>query len=72
MDGAPPLPAQQGQAVYRQSSAPLVPRPHAAVARFFDGYDLVESGLVWLADWRPDGEPRSAVSHGYGGVGIRR
>ncbi|MEU5530123.1 SAM-dependent methyltransferase [Micromonospora chersina] len=72
MDGAPPLPAQQGTAVYQRSSAPLVPRTHAAALRFFDGYDLVEPGLVWLADWRPDGEPRSAVSHGYGGVGLRR
>lgn len=72
MDGAPPVPAQQGQAVYRQSSAPLVPRTHAATARFFDGYDLVEPGLVRLAEWRPDGEPQPGVSHGYGGVGIRR
>ena len=72
LDGAPPLPAQQGTAVYQRSSAPLVPRTHAAALRFFDGYDLVEPGLVWLADWRPDGEPHSAVSHGYGGVGLRR
>lgn len=71
-DGAPPLPAQQGKAVYRSSSAPLVPRPHAAIARFFDGYDLVDPGLVLLADWRPDGEPQTGVSHGYGGVGVRR
>lgn len=71
-DGAPPVSAQEGQQVYQRSSAPIVPRPHAATARFFDGYDLVEPGLVWLADWRPDGEPRAGVSHGYGGVGIRR
>ncbi|MFC4149018.1 SAM-dependent methyltransferase [Micromonospora mangrovi] len=72
MDGAPPIGAAQGQAVYRRSSAPLIPRPHAEVLRFFDGYDLVEPGLVRLAEWRPDGEPRTGVSHGYGGVGIRR
>lgn len=71
-DGAPPLPAQAGQAVYQRSSAPLVPRTHADVLRFLDGYDLVEPGLVRVAEWRPDGEPRTGVSHGYGGVGVRR
>lgn len=71
MDGAPPIPSQQGREVYRRSSAPIVPRTHTATARFFDGYELVEPGLAWLADWRPDGEPNAAVSHGYGGVGVR-
>ncbi|SCE84299.1 SAM-dependent methyltransferase [Micromonospora mirobrigensis] len=72
MDGAPATAARQGQAVYRRSSAPLVPRSYAEVERFFDGYDLVEPGLVRLAQWRPDGEPQAGVSHGYGGVGVRR
>lgn len=76
LDGAPPLPAQQGRAVYQQSSAPLMPRRHADISRFFDGYDLIEPGLVWLADWRPEMSPeggaQTGVSHGYGGVGIRR
>ncbi|WP_405102332.1 SAM-dependent methyltransferase [Micromonospora sp. NBC_01412] len=71
-DGAPPLPAQRGRAVYQRSTAPLVPRSRADILRFFDGYDLVEPGLAWLADWRPDGEPQDGVSHGYGGVGVRR
>ncbi|WP_436837852.1 SAM-dependent methyltransferase [Micromonospora rifamycinica] len=72
LDGAPPLPVQQGQAVYQRSSAPLLPRPHAEVLRFLDGYDLVEPGLVRVADWRPDGEPQERVSHGYAGMGLRR
>ncbi|MEV0939219.1 SAM-dependent methyltransferase [Micromonospora wenchangensis] len=71
-DGAPPLPTQQGRAVYQRSSAPLVPRPHADVLRFFDGYDLVDPGLVRVAEWRPDGEPRERISHGYAGMGLRR
>jgi hypothetical protein len=29
-------------------------RPRAEIERFFDGYDLVEPGLVWLPEWRPD------------------
>ncbi|MGC4807929.1 SAM-dependent methyltransferase [Micromonospora sp. DT233] len=72
LDGAPPMPAQQGRAVYQRSSAPLTPRTRAEILRFFDGYDLAEPGLAWLADWRPDGEPRDRVSHGFGGVGVRR
>ncbi|WP_431873888.1 SAM-dependent methyltransferase [Micromonospora marina] len=72
LDGLPALPTEQGTAIYRRSSSPLVPRSRDEVARFLDGYEPVEPGLVKVADWRPDGEPRAAVSHGYGGVGVRR
>ncbi|MFI9642640.1 SAM-dependent methyltransferase [Micromonospora sp. NPDC051925] len=72
LDDAPPLPAQQGQAVYQRSSAPLVPRTYADVLRFFDGYDLLDPGLVRSAEWRPDGEPQERVSHSYAGMGLRR
>ena len=72
LDGLPTLPTEQGTAIYRRSSSPLVPRTRDQVARFLDGYELVEPGLVKVADWRPDGEPQAAVSHGYGGVGVRR
>jgi hypothetical protein len=33
----------------------LVPRARDEVARFFDGLELVEPGLVYIEDWRPDG-----------------
>lgn len=33
---------------------PLIPRNHADVARFFDGLELVDPGLVPLQLWRPD------------------
>ena len=32
-------------------------RSRAEIARFFDGFRLVEPGLVLLADWRPDVPP---------------
>jgi hypothetical protein len=32
----------------------LVPRTRDEVARFFDGLELVEPGLVYIEDWRPD------------------
>ncbi|WP_405428358.1 SAM-dependent methyltransferase [Micromonospora sp. NBC_00617] len=72
LDGVPPEVAERGQAVYRASSAPLVPRTHAETLRFFDGYDLVEPGLVETTRWRPDSEPEAGDSHGYAGVGVRR
>jgi hypothetical protein len=35
-------------------STPLISRPRADVARFFDAFTLVEPGLVAPAQWRPD------------------
>jgi len=60
--------------VYDRASAPLVLRPRAAIERFFDGFDLVEPGLVQPAAWRPDqGGPVSPSAGGfYSGVGRRR
>ncbi|MEV7329736.1 SAM-dependent methyltransferase [Micromonospora sp. NPDC093244] len=72
LDGIPAELAERGQAIYRNSSAPLVPRTHAETLRFFTGYDLVEPGLVETTRWRPDGEPELIDSHGYAGVGVRR
>ncbi|MEV4654804.1 SAM-dependent methyltransferase [Micromonospora sp. NPDC049301] len=72
LDGIPPELAERGQAVYRNSSAPLVPRTHAETLRFFAGYDLVDPGLVETTRWRPDGEAEAVDSHGYAGVGILR
>jgi SAM-dependent methyltransferase len=70
LDGVDAAPAAAGTAVYRRSTAPIVPRPHTDVLRLFAGYELLDPGLVRLDQWRPDpGEAQ--VSHGYGGVGIR-
>jgi hypothetical protein len=43
------------QKEYRQqTTTPLVPRKKSDVAGFFDGFEMVEPGLVWLNTWRPD------------------
>jgi len=56
--------------VYRQASAPLVLRTREAIERFFDGFDLIEPGLVQPAAWRPDPGPVSPSAGGfYSGVG---
>jgi S-adenosyl methyltransferase len=46
------------------------PRPLAEVARFFDGLELLEPGVVSVSDWRPGPGPRPtpAEATGYGAV----
>jgi S-adenosyl methyltransferase len=41
---------------YDNANTPLIMRSHAEVARFFDGFDLVDPGVVFLSQWRPTGE----------------
>jgi hypothetical protein len=51
--------------VYRQASAQLHVRSQAEIQRFFDGFELLDPGVVWMTEWRPDpgvppsGQPRS-------------
>jgi hypothetical protein len=48
-------------------------RSHSDVARFFEGLDLVESGVVPVDQWRPDGTPSGVgwTIPFYGGMGRR-
>lgn len=63
----------QAEAIYDGATAPLVLRSHARISGFFDGFDLIEPGLVQVPLWRPDGKPlraRELAKIGiYGGVG---
>jgi hypothetical protein len=43
-------------------------RSHADVARFFDGLDLVEPGLVLVDRWRPDPDQATTDTPFHGGV----
>jgi len=38
----------------RQTTTPLTPRKKSDVARLFAGLELVEPGLTWLNQWRPE------------------
>ena len=41
--------------VYRQRTAtPAKPRTRQQIAQFFDGLDLVDPGIAWAPEWRPD------------------
>jgi O-methyltransferase involved in polyketide biosynthesis len=59
--------------VYRNASAQMHVRSRKEIERFFDGFEIIDPGVVWMADWRPDpgtwpaGRPDSL----YGGVGRR-
>jgi hypothetical protein len=59
--------------VYRRASSQLHVRPLADVRRFFDGFELVEPGLVWIAEWRPEPgtAPTGRAQSMRGGVGRR-
>ncbi|MER6951116.1 SAM-dependent methyltransferase [Nonomuraea sp. NPDC000554] len=71
IDAKPEL-TPQALEVYNQATAGLSLRTHAQISRFFDGYELVEPGLTFPKDWRPDSWPRpegGKPSVGYAGVG---
>jgi hypothetical protein len=57
--------------VYRQASSQLHVRPLANVRRFFDGFEIVEPGLVWITAWRPEPgtAPTGRTQSMRGGVG---
>ncbi|GAA1225018.1 SAM-dependent methyltransferase [Kitasatospora nipponensis] len=47
----------RGPAIYRAASAQLTLRGKDEVARFVEGLELLEPGLVTAAQWRPDQPP---------------
>jgi SAM-dependent methyltransferase len=56
-------------------TTPLVPRSRQEILRFFDGFDLVEPGLVFPTLWRPaasEAEPDPGAEWMYAGVGRKR
>jgi len=72
-DFHPPGAVGQAIDVYKNATAPFVPRGFDQVAAFFDGFDLAEPGLVQAPLWRPDGRrprPKDLAKIGiYAGVG---
>jgi S-adenosyl methyltransferase len=67
-------PASMEQVVQaaRQGHMTLVPRDRAACARFFEGWEMVEPGLVPVMSWRPDGEPPADPESAYYWAGVAR
>jgi S-adenosyl methyltransferase len=73
LDGRSPQVVEAVEKLYSRTSAPGRPRDHASIAAFFDGFELLDPGLVYLPLWRPgdDDVPFAdpAQSWGYAGVG---
>ncbi len=55
--------------VYKNATATLNLRPRKQVLGFFEGFDLVEPGLVTIAEWRPEPDAEITRFGIYGGVG---
>ncbi|WP_406313166.1 SAM-dependent methyltransferase [Streptosporangium sp. NBC_01639] len=49
--------ADRGTKVYERANSPLVLRTRQEILDLFDGFELLDPGLVWLPEWRPDGVP---------------
>jgi S-adenosyl methyltransferase len=67
--------AQAAEKVYNRSVATRAHvRSRAEIMRFFDGFDLVDPGLVYIPAWRPDspGDLPSDPSKFWGLVGVAR
>lgn len=70
-----PLPEERAAGavdVYKDIRNPLIMRSRDEIARFFEGYDMVEPGLVPMPIWRPDTAPEDEDPYsfsGFAGVG---
>ncbi|MEU3597113.1 SAM-dependent methyltransferase [Streptomyces sp. NPDC006798] len=73
-DGVPVSQEQTDGAlgVYRDIRSPLTLRSQEHIARFFEGYEMVEPGLVFTPRWRPDAPAEQEDPYAfssYAGVG---
>jgi hypothetical protein len=64
---------EHASGVFSRSSARLHSRPIPEILRFFDGFDLIEPGLAWMPEWRPDPgiPPAGRITSLRAGVGRR-
>jgi hypothetical protein len=64
----------QVEQLYRGATSPIHFRTREQITRFFEGFELVEPGLVYVPLWRPESEDDLLLdnphrSNGYAGVG---
>jgi len=72
-DGREPGALTDISGLHDTPGAPHIMRSRAEIARFFDGFELVDPGVVFLSQWRPTGEypPRGGIRWGYCGAGAK-
>ncbi|MEO3775614.1 SAM-dependent methyltransferase [Micromonospora sp. B11E3] len=58
-EGRRPTEREDVEAVYQRTDNPLWIRGQAELTALFDGFELVDPGVVWVPQWRPE-TPESA------------
>ncbi|MEV7971182.1 SAM-dependent methyltransferase [Sphaerisporangium sp. NPDC088356] len=77
LDFAPQVLETDFTKAYDNSTAPMVPRTHADVLRFFQGWSVIDPGVVEVVAWRPDHDqlqehiPGGGHAWAYGGIAIK-
>lgn len=69
--------ATSAKEIYRRAGIDLTLRTRTEVEALFTGFDLVDPGVVWVPQWRPESASdvlydRPEASAGYAGVGRKR
>ena len=69
-----PNAATKATRAYDRASVPIVLRSRAEIERLYQGFELIEPGLVQLAAWRPNRPPAQGQDEvwAYAGVGRKR
>lgn len=68
-DGIPPQEQRAWEKAFEEATAPMVFRTESGIRSLFDGYELVEPGLVRPWTWHPDDEGSPKTTSLYAGVG---
>ncbi|TDB79966.1 hypothetical protein E1264_34755 [Actinomadura sp. KC216] len=55
-DDAHPEAGAAAREVYDGATAPLIHRGHAAISRFFDGFEVLDPGVTVVNEWRPESD----------------
>ncbi|GIH99748.1 SAM-dependent methyltransferase [Planobispora takensis] len=58
--------------VYNRASATMTMRTHGEISRLFDGFEIVDPGVVEVYRWRPEEEIPDFPTAVYAGVGRKR
>ncbi|SHN41870.1 S-adenosyl methyltransferase [Cryptosporangium aurantiacum] len=62
--------------VYKASANPATTRSYGQIERFLNGWDVIDPGLIWAVQWKPDwpdaGDRDPSWCGNYGAVGWKR